>query len=134
MSGSRVKIRRAGWSVAAAAALLAGCAGDIAGEMSRNVQVRDRVATFLGCALSESERQRVSSRCTFDYMKAHEEQFEMAPPTMFSVRGGQFLAGGKVSRIEDVAPEFRTRILEYCRRGLGGSDYPAHLHYPELTR
>ena len=43
MSGRRVSIRRAAWSVAAAAALVAGCAGDIAGEMSRNSQVRDRV-------------------------------------------------------------------------------------------
>jgi len=43
MNGGRGSIRRAGWCVAAATALLAGCAGDIAGEMSRNAQVRDRV-------------------------------------------------------------------------------------------
>ena len=43
MSGRHVSIRGAGWSVAVATALVAGCAGDIAGEMSRNSQVRDRV-------------------------------------------------------------------------------------------
>ena len=33
--------------VAVAAVLLAGCAGDIAGELSRNVQVRERVMTAI---------------------------------------------------------------------------------------
>ena len=40
MSG---KLRKAGWAVGTAIALLAGCSGDIAGELGRNVQVRDRV-------------------------------------------------------------------------------------------
>ena len=35
--------RKAGWAVAVAVALVAGCSGDIAGELGRNAQVRDRV-------------------------------------------------------------------------------------------
>ena len=37
------KGRRAAWTLIAALALVAGCSGDIAGELGRNVQVRDRV-------------------------------------------------------------------------------------------
>lgn len=35
--------RRAAWASIAGLALVAGCSGDIAGELGRNVQVRDRV-------------------------------------------------------------------------------------------
>ena len=37
------KGRKSGWALIAAIALVAGCSGDIAGELGRNVQVRDRV-------------------------------------------------------------------------------------------
>jgi len=37
------KGRKAGWAACLAIALVAGCSGDIAGELGRNVQVRDRV-------------------------------------------------------------------------------------------
>ena len=39
--------RRVAGVAAVAAVLLAGCAGDIAGELSRNVQVRERVMTAI---------------------------------------------------------------------------------------
>lgn len=95
--------------------------------------VAARVAAFLGCALSAQEWQRVKERCTFQYMKDHEEFFEMAPPTMFSVDGGEFMASGKEKRHEDVTPAIRDRILAYSRDALAGGEYPAHRFYPDLA-
>jgi hypothetical protein len=103
-------------------------------EMKRDpAGVIGRVALFLGCVLTPDERTRVAARCTFDYMKAHEDLFEMAPPTMFSTSGGEFMASGKEKRHEDVTPAVRDRILDYCRRALAGRSYPAARFYPELA-
>jgi hypothetical protein len=66
-------------------------------------------------------------------MKAHEELFEMAPPTMFSVAGGQFLANGKYERHGDVTPAVRDRIVSFCRSALRGGRYPAARFYPDLA-
>ena len=56
----------------------------------------------------------------------------MAPPTMFSVAGGQFLASGKERRHEDVTPEVRDRILKYTSQALAGSTYPVGQFYPDV--
>ena len=93
--------------------------------------VRDRIARFLGYALTADEERRIDEKCSFRYMKDHEELFEMAPPTMFSVAGG-FIATGKESRHDDVPPEIRRRILDYCGQALIGSEYPALRFYPDL--
>jgi hypothetical protein len=93
--------------------------------------VRAEVARFLGYALEPDERQRIDERCTFRYMKDHEDVFEMAPPTMFSVTGS-FLARGAASRHEAIPTEIRNRILDYCRGALAGSNYPASRFYPDL--
>ena len=95
--------------------------------------VLDRVATFLGYRLTADEKQRVREKCSFQYMKDNEELFEMAPPNMFSVIGGQFLASGKENRHEDVTPAIRRRILDYCQQSLRGSDYPACRFYADLA-
>jgi hypothetical protein len=57
----------------------------------------------------------------------------MAPPNMFSVISGQFLASGKANRQHDVTPTIRLRILDYCRQSLVGHNYPAHQFYPDLA-
>ncbi|MCI0591217.1 MAG: sulfotransferase domain-containing protein [Gammaproteobacteria bacterium] len=93
----------------------------------------DRVAPFLGYQLTADEKRRISAKCSFQYMKDNEELFEMAPPNMFSVIGGQFLASGKESRYKDVTPAIRERILDYCRQRLRKSDYPAHEFFPDLV-
>ena len=94
--------------------------------------VRDRVAHFLGCELTNAERQVVFEKCSFKYMKEHEELFEMAPPTMFSVIDGEYLKSGKESRHEDVPPAIREQILNYCRTALVRSSYPAGEFYMDL--
>jgi hypothetical protein len=75
----------------------------------------------------------VTETCRFRYMKDHEELFEMAPPTMFSVTGGEDLKTGKASRDEDVSPALRERILDYCRRALRGAESPVARCYPDLA-
>ncbi len=103
-------------------------------EMKRDFSsVRDRVARFLAYRLTDDEARAVDERCSFPYMQAHEETFEMAPPTMFSVAGGRFLASGKDKRHEDVTPEIRDRILAYTREALRDSPYPAGAFYPDLA-
>jgi hypothetical protein len=103
-------------------------------EMTKNFPaVLERVERFLGCTLTADERQRVMQKCSFQYMKDHEELFEMAPPTMFSVTGGEYLKSGKESRHEDVTPEIRTRILGYCRNALQQGQYPAARFYPDVS-
>ena len=93
----------------------------------------ERVAHFLERPLTPEALARVVEKCTFDYMRSHEEVFEMAPPTMFSVTGGHFLAGGKAARHDDVTPAARQRILEFCRASLAGRSYPAARFYPDLA-
>jgi hypothetical protein len=102
-------------------------------EMIRDFAgVRARVEQFLGYTLTADERRLVTDKCSFQYMKDHEELFEMAPPTMFSVAGGEYLKSGKELRHEDVTPAIRQQILAYCRTALRQSPYPAGRFYPDL--
>jgi hypothetical protein len=94
--------------------------------------VVDRVAAFLETPLDAEERHAVVDRSRFDYMKAREELFEMAPPTPFSVGGGFFRSGSR-ERHADVGPGERERILAFCRERLRGARYPAARFYPELA-
>jgi hypothetical protein len=91
----------------------------------------DRVAAFLDAPLAPSERDEVVRKSGFAYMKAHENRFEMAPPTPFEV-GGSFLKSGRGDRGEDVGPAERERILAFCRERLRGAAYPAARFYPQL--
>ena len=92
-----------------------------------------KVATFLDVVLTPDELRAVVERAGFTYMKEHEEWFEMAPPTMYSIAGGEFLASGKEARHEDVTPATKARILDYCRQSLQGRSYPAARFYPDLA-
>ena len=47
MQGGIRSACKAGWIAGCALVLLAGCSGDITGELSRNVQVRDRVMSAI---------------------------------------------------------------------------------------
>jgi hypothetical protein len=103
-------------------------------EMIRNFSgVVDRLERFLNVTLSDDERRLVAEKCSFAYMKAHEELFEMATPTMFSVNGGEYLKSGKEARHEDVTPAIREQILDYCRTALDRGEYPAGRFYPDLA-
>lgn len=104
-------------------------------EMTKDFAgVLDRVARFLGHTLTDEERQRIGAKCSFKYMKEHEDLFEMAPPTMFSVVDGEYLKSGNERRQEEVTPSIRASILDYCRRELNGRAYPAARFYPDLAK
>jgi Sulfotransferase domain len=92
----------------------------------------DRVADFLGYRLTAEEKDRITQKCSFRFMREHEEMFEMSPPTMFSVSQARFMASGRLHRHDDVTPAVRQRIAEYCATALSASDYPAHRFYPDL--
>jgi hypothetical protein len=104
-------------------------------EMKTNfAAVLERVASFLGYDdLTADEKQHIAKKCSFKYMQDNEELFEMAPPNMFSVTGGQFMASGKKNRDEDVTPAIRQRILNYCSQSLRASECPAWQIYPDLV-
>jgi aryl sulfotransferase len=93
----------------------------------------DQVAGFLGYRLTADEKQNISQKCSFEYMKDNEELFEMAPPNMFSVIGGHFMASGKKNRYDDVTPAIRLRILEYCRQILDRNNCPYPQFYPDVA-
>lgn len=93
----------------------------------------DRICAFLGHELTAEERARVIEKTSFNYMKQHEDYFEMAPPSMFSVSAGQFLASGREHRHEDVTPAVKQQILEYCRASMKAAEYPAATFYPDLS-
>ncbi|MEA2348195.1 MAG: aryl sulfotransferase [Thermoleophilaceae bacterium] len=92
----------------------------------------DRVAALLGVRLSDEERGEVIRKSGFDYMKAHEERFTMAPPTAFS-RESTFLVSGSAERHRDVSPAERQRIAEFCRARFEGATYPFERFYPDLA-
>ncbi len=95
-------------------------------------EILEDVAQFLGYQLTVEEKRHITQKCSFEYMKEHEELFEMSPPNMFSVAAGQFMATGKETRHQDVTPDIRERILEYCRQSLKESTYPVHQFYPDV--
>ncbi len=103
-------------------------------EMKENFgAVCARVSAFLGYELTAEEQRRVAEHCTFDYMKRNEEYFEMAPPTMFSVAGGQYMASGEAMRHKDVSPSIRQQITDYCRHVMADGTYPVQRFYPDLA-
>lgn len=103
-------------------------------EMKRDLAATvDRVAEFLGEPLSPAEREAVVHKSGFDFMKAHEERFTMAPPTPLQVQEGAFLRSGRADRHGDVGPAARERVLAFCRARLRGAAYPAARFYPDLA-
>jgi hypothetical protein len=102
-------------------------------EMKRDLPaVIQRVAAFLQLTLTEAELALVAEKCSFSYMKAHEEQFEMMPPN-FLAAGDTFFKSGSLQRHESVDPARKARILAFCREKLAGSDYPLAQFYPDVA-
>ncbi len=94
----------------------------------------DRVASHLGVSLSPEERAAVVDKSGYDYMKAHEDLFEMTPPTFFSVESGSsYFVSGKGDRHRDAGDAERERILRYCRERLAGASYPVENYYPDIS-
>lgn len=90
------------------------------------------VARFLGESLTDEEVKQVAYKSDFQYMKEHEDLFEMCPPNMFSVSGTYFKSG-QTDRHKDIGPEHARKILTFCREKLRGQAYPGDRFYAELA-
>lgn len=100
---------------------------DMLADLPRTV---DRVAALLGVELAPSERDAVVRKSGFDYMKAHEEVFEMSPPSMLQgLSEGAFLKLGTLDRQNEASRPERARIMAFCRERLAGSTYPFERFY-----
>lgn len=103
-------------------------------EMKRDLEgVTRRVAEFLGQALGDAELERVLHKAGFQYMKKHEELFEMSPPNLFSVSGTYFKSG-QANRHEEIGGAESRRILVFCRERFARRTYPAQQFYPDILQ
>jgi hypothetical protein len=93
----------------------------------------DRVAAHLDVSLLPDERAAVIAKSGFDYMKANEELFEMAPPTPLQADDTRFLHSARTAGDAGVGPAERERILTWCRDQLRATSYPAARFYPDLV-
>ena len=101
-------------------------------EMKQDVAgIVRQVADFLDCRLTEEEVSLVVQKCSFDYMKDHEESFEMSPPTLFSYRQTFFMSGSS-QRHTQVNPSQSEQILDFCQAYLRDSTYPISRYVPEI--
>ncbi|MHC4403614.1 MAG: sulfotransferase domain-containing protein [Planctomycetota bacterium] len=84
--------------------------------------VANVVAEFLGVQpLSSDELAQVMRKCSFQYMRDHEECFEMTPPHLLQKRRGQFVSG-KLDRHEDLPEDVRGRVALWCRDQLASAN------------
>lgn len=90
------------------------------------------VAEFLGVALDADAVQRIADKSSFRSMKAQEAYLEMLPPSFFSV-GQSFFKRGILHHQEELDAGTRERVLDFCRDGLRGKDYPFERFYPDLV-
>jgi aryl sulfotransferase len=92
-----------------------------------------RVADFLELEpLSDAERTAAVEQCSFRYMQAHQEAFEMHPPQLLGADVRYFLKG-TAKRHEDVAPERKQRLCHWCAGRLAGTAFPLASYYPDVA-
>ena len=92
----------------------------------------DQVAALLDVALAPDERAAVVEKSGYRYMKAHEEVFEMAAPTLFSA-GGTFFVSGKSGADRGGGVAEQERIQTFCRRALSDASFPLATFYPDVA-
>ncbi len=82
------------------------------------------VADFLNIQpLSTSELSQVVHKCSFQYMRDHDECFEMSPPHLLQSRGGH-LVSGKVDRHRDLPEDVRQQVATWCQEQLASTNLP----------
>ena len=92
-----------------------------------------QVSDFFETPLTPEQLSTVVHKSGYDYMKANEEVFEMAPPSFFSLGEGSFFRSGKGDRDRDVGEADRERVLAFCRERLQASAYPVERFYPDVA-
>lgn len=92
-----------------------------------------RLARILQMEIGEETLARVAHKGSFDYMKAHEAQFEMMMPPSFFSADATFFRSGSAQRHEEVAAAQKVRIMAFCREQLAGGAYPLARFYPDVA-
>ena len=80
-----------------------------------------QIAGFLGIPLTEQACSQVMHKSSLAYMTQHQQQFSMAPPTLFSASRPQ---GFIAARKRQPEPEVDERIRGYCTARLSGTGVP----------
>jgi aryl sulfotransferase len=93
----------------------------------------EQVSKFLEVDLLPAEHAEVVRKSGYDYMKAHEEVFEMSPPSFLTRDEGSFLQSGRKDRDQLIEEAQRTRIARFCRERLEGASYPLARFYPDVA-
>lgn len=104
-------------------------------EMKRDLgAVAVRVAAFLGAEpLSPEELALVVEKCSFRYMQAHQEAFEMHPPQLLGVDASLFVQGS-AERHADLPAPLKARIGAWCAGRLTNSQFPLGRFYPDVAK
>ncbi len=95
--------------------------------------VVNKVAEFLEMDLCSEEINKVVNRCSFEYMKEHEEHFSMFSPNVFSesLKSVRFMQAGTLDRYKDVSNEEFKTIMDFCHTRLKAAHYPLDRYYPD---
>lgn len=103
-------------------------------DMKRDLPaIARRVADFLGIApLSDEELAEVVHKCSFEYMRKHDDAFEMNPPHLIQTNAELFVRG-TADRHADVPADMRARILDWCAREMTDGGLPLEELYPETA-
>ena len=96
------------------------------------ISVIEKVSTFMEQDLELREIADVLNKSSFEYMKQHEQHFEMVPPNLFSVHGTYFKSG-KLDRDKDVSEEARQKIVSFCIKRLANRSFPISRFYPDIV-
>ncbi len=106
-------------------------------ELKRDLPGMTRkIARFLEVDLTDQALQKVVNRSSFEYMRAHENHFEMLSPNVFSVsnRDIRFMQSGALDRHKDTQADERERICAFTRSKLAKASYPLDQYYPDVLQ
>lgn len=92
-----------------------------------------QVADLLGEQLDDEALQRIVRKISFEYMQPRADQFEMAPPNLFTETSSLgFFQRGDTRRYLDVSAADTNEVVLDCVNRLAGRAYPFAQYYPEL--
>jgi hypothetical protein len=103
-------------------------------DVTKNLSATAKqLASFLDMEeLSDSEHLEIVRKCSFGYMQAHAETFEMSPPHILQANG-KFFFSGRADRYQSVPDDVRDRIVQRCRE-YGLQSFSSVILYPDLVR
>ena len=96
----------------------------------------DRIAAFMGVALTPDERAAVIERSTFDYMKKIGDKFDAPGSPWSNSRGAMMRRGQRGSAGELLSPADQRRIDDYWRAELAriACDFPYDMEFTVAPR